>query len=192
MLSPEQGDKLRLFVVDERLVPLDDPESNTGVFLRDLPAIFEERFVLLKDPTNASASREEFVGIFKSWNPPLSSDGFPIFDVLFLGMGPDGHTCSLFPGHSLLQENKEWVAIIEDSPKPPPRRVTITLPVINNAKNVAFIATGESKAQILKEIIDEKTEKYPSGLVKPKSGSLYWFLDISSARLLKDHTKSEL
>lgn len=74
----------------------------------------------------------------------------PQFDMLLLGMGPDGHTCSLFPGHKLIEENSVWVAPITDSPKPPLARITITFPVINNARHCIFAMAGEGKAEMLK------------------------------------------
>ena len=79
---------------------------------------------------------------------------FPVFDLILLGVGPDGHTASLFPGHELLSEEDCWVAYIADSPKPPSRRITLTLPVINHASRVAFVATGAGKVKILSDILD--------------------------------------
>lgn len=79
-------------------------------------------------------------------------DSVPRFDILLLGMGPDGHTCSLFPGHRLLDEISRWVCPITDSPKPPPSRITLTFPVINNAKTCVFAITGAGKSEMVKVI----------------------------------------
>jgi len=103
-------------------------------------------------------------------------------------MGPDGHTASLFPHHPLLHENTAWVASIADSPKPPPERITFTLPVLNNAHSVAFVASGEAKKEMLHRIIeadDVPEGELPSKLVRPSSGNLHWFIDAPAGSLLK-------
>lgn len=79
------------------------------------------------------------------------------------------NTCSL-------QETSKWVAFIGDSPKPPPERVTMTFPVINNAKLCVFVATGEGKAQVVKDILDHN-KQLPAAMVQPQSGKLVWLLD---------------
>ncbi|KIO30831.1 hypothetical protein M407DRAFT_146106 [Tulasnella calospora MUT 4182] len=107
---------------------------------------------------------------------------FPVFDLIMLGMGPDGHTASLFPGHALLSEEERWVAWIADSPKPPPKRITFTYPVINHAAKVAFVASGAGKQDMLQAILDRPEEGLPSSRVRPKSpGAVYWFVDDAAA-----------
>nr|CAG8433192.1 15336_t:CDS:2 [Entrophospora candida]CAG8566618.1 1497_t:CDS:2 [Entrophospora candida] len=119
----------------------------------------------------------------------LNSVKFPVFDLLLLGIGPDGHTCSLFPNRPQLEETSLWVTYIEDSPKPPPRRITFTLPVINHAHNVIFVATGKGKQDILCDILKNTNNKnLPATFVKPVNGNLYWFLDDeASAKLVLDN-----
>lgn len=95
----------------------------------------------------ASAAAEDYAEQIKESFP---SGSIPRFDILLLGMGPDGHTCSLFPGHPLLKETNKLIAEIVDSPKPPPKRVTMTYPLINNAKNCVFALCGKEKADMVK------------------------------------------
>lgn len=123
----------------------------------------------------AMAYEEQLIAEFAN----KDSARFPVFDLILLGLGPDGHTASLFPDHPLLVQTDRWVAYLEDSPKPPPRRITLTLPVINHASLVAFVATGGSKQDILAEIIDNPAHlSLPASRVQPAaSGQVYWFVD---------------
>lgn len=104
---------------------------------------------------------------------------YPRFDLILLGMGPDGHIASLFPHHPLVQKTEIWIASIEDSPKPPPERITFTLPVINSGANVAFVATGSGKADKMKLIFGAELPfgELPAQLVAPYKGNLVWFTD---------------
>ena len=95
---------------------------------------------------------------------------------------PDGHTCSLFPGHALLDEMDGWVAWLDDSPKPPPTRITLTFPVLNHAHRVAFVATGAGKQEILQSALDRPEEGLPCSRVKVISpGLTYYFCDDAGA-----------
>lgn len=108
---------------------------------------------------------------------------FPVFDLILLGMGPDGHTCSLFPGHELLSETDRWVAWLDDSPKPPNKRITFTYPVINHAYRCAFVISGESKQDMLHAILDEPEHGLPCSRVRPAApGLVFWFADQSAAK----------
>ncbi|WVZ20483.1 hypothetical protein V8G54_007805 [Vigna mungo] len=113
------------------------------------------------------------------------SSGFPKFDLVLLGMGPDGHVASLFPGHPLVQENKRWVAFIKDSPKPPPERITFTFPVINASAYAALVVTGKGKADAVHSVLgkSQNSVKLPAGLVSPEE-ELKWFLDKDAASKL--------
>lgn len=96
----------------------------------------------------------------------------------FRRLRPDGHTCSLFPGHPLLEEMDGWVAWLDDSPKPPSTRITLTFPVLNHALRVAFVATGEGKQDILHKALDRPEEGLPCSRVKVVApGLTYYFTD---------------
>ena len=107
----------------------------------------------------------------------------PVFDLILLGMGPDGHTCSLFPGHRLLDETERWVAPIEDSPKSPPRRITFTYSVVNHAHKAAFVLSGAGKQEMLARVLDEPELRLPSSRVRPvPPGVVYFFADRDAAQ----------
>jgi 6-phosphogluconolactonase len=111
------------------------------------------------------------------------ASGVPSFDLLLLGVGPDGHTASLFPGHKLLSVTDCLIASISDSPKPPPQRITMTFPLINNARFSIFAVPGSGKADIIKEIFTDKVD-LPAGNVKALE-KVHWLLDENSAAHVK-------
>jgi len=181
--SSVKWDKWQVFYADERVVPLDHPDSNHALCKKELFSkvpipetnIHHIDPSLLNDLEELSDEYEQ--QLIKEF-AQKDSARFPVFDVILLGMGPDGHTASLFPGHELLSESDRWVAYIEDSPKPPPSRITFTFPVINHASKVVFVATGASKVEILCTVLDKPEEGLPSSRVKAaQPGQVFWFVD---------------
>ncbi|KAH8120249.1 6-phosphogluconolactonase [Phellopilus nigrolimitatus] len=175
-------DKWHVFYADERAVPLDDPDSNHRLCTEELFSKIDipEKNIHTLNPDlleNLDDLRDDYenelIGEFAMKN----STRYPVFDLILLGMGPDGHTASLFPGHKLLSEETSWVAWIDDSPKKPLRRITFTYLVINHAARVAFVATGEGKADVLHTVLDEPEVGLPCSRVRPSSRKLYWFVD---------------
>jgi 6-phosphogluconolactonase len=100
-------------------------------------------------------------------------------------VGPDGHVCSLFPGHPLLAERRRWVAVVEDSPKPPPRRLTLTLPVLAAAELVVVAALGTSKAEVVREALADKESALPLALVVRQARRAVLLLDPDAAQLIR-------
>ncbi len=187
--------KWHLFFADERCVPLDHPDSNYRLAREHL---FEHVSIpaqqiypidaALSPAAAATAYEDTLRQIF-----PVEAGQFPQFDVILLGMGPDGHTASLFPNHPLLNEQDRWVAAIFNSPKPPPERITLTLPVLNNARQVAFIVAGAGKAELLPQVLGQidSTTPLPAQLVQPAHprGQLHWFVDESAAATAKPYRR---
>lgn len=179
--------KWRFFFCDERLVDFNDPESTYAQyrdkFISNLP-ISEDQFIKINPQLSVEEAAKDYIQKISVYFAPYD---LPRFDALILGIGPDGHTCSLFPGHKLCEETSVWVAPISDSPKPPPNRITFTFPILNNARYCAFIATGSSKADILKRILKDG-EQLPANCVQPINGSVQWLLDEAAAKLLQEET----
>ncbi|XP_046894983.1 6-phosphogluconolactonase [Hypomesus transpacificus] len=170
---------------DERLVPFDDPESTYGLYKNQLfsKVNIPDSGVLAINPSlPVEECAEDYTRKLKETFP---QEDIPMFDMLLLGMGPDGHTCSLFPDHPLLEETEKIVAPISDSPKPPPQRVTMTLPVVNSARCVVFVSTGGSKATVLKQVLEAgEGPALPAALVVPTHGELLWLIDDPAAASL--------
>ncbi|TMW55154.1 hypothetical protein Poli38472_013916 [Pythium oligandrum] len=170
--------KWHVFFADERCVPLDHDDSNfkacKEALFDHVPIPADQIYTL-----DASLSPEQAAVDYTAKLATIWGSELPRFDLLLLGMGPDGHTCSLFPGHPLLDEHKLFVASIEDSPKPPPQRITLTYPVVNNAAHVAFIATGSSKAPLMAHMLglEQREPPLPAALVQPPQGRVTWYID---------------
>ncbi|KJZ78927.1 hypothetical protein HIM_01700 [Hirsutella minnesotensis 3608] len=190
LLAPSSGPgdkvdftKWEIFFADERAVPLDHDDSNYALLKKELldkipegerPTVHTIDVAHLDDVQELA---DRYESVLVSSFASRDSVRLPIFDLLLLGCGPDGHTCSLFPGHALLRKMDAWVAAIDDSPKPPPKRITLTLPVVNHAVRVAFVATGGGKKDIMKQIFDSAHE-LPCSLVNDGMGDrCSWFVD---------------
>nr|CAI5853492.1 unnamed protein product [Callosobruchus analis] len=179
--------KWRIFFCDERVVPEDDADSTYGTYKRGLidsgkVNLKPDQFITIKQGVPADEAAVDYAQKILRCFPGVAN--VPVFDLLLLGMGPDGHTCSLFPGHPLLEEKTKWIAPITDSPKPPPNRVTMTYPVLNHAKMCVFATAGKEKADMVRRILVEK-EDLPAGRVKPVAGKVMWILDKEAGMHIK-------
>lgn len=173
-------DRVHFFWGDERCVPPDHPDSNYRMAFETLLSkapVPEENIQRIEAelvPEIAAAGYEQTIRDFFR----LSGSDWPRFDLIFLGLGDDGHTASLFPGSEALHEHKRLVvaAYVE---KLKTYRITLTLPVLNRAANIFFLVAGASKAAILAEVLQEKrgSESLPARRIDPQGGRLVWFVD---------------
>ncbi|KAK4489774.1 hypothetical protein RD792_000411 [Penstemon davidsonii] len=186
--------KWRVFWVDERVVPKDHPDSNYLLayteFLSKIP-IPAGNVYSINDALSAEGAADDYETCIKHLVKTQIIDqskatGFPKFDLMLMGIGPDGHIASLFPGHPLVQEKEKWVCSIKDSPKPPPERISFSLPVINASANIALVVAGAGKATALRTALSDESndvDVLPVQLVAPE-GELSWFLDKEAASKL--------
>lgn len=180
-------DKLDLYWVDERCVPPDHADSNyrmTREAMLDHAPLHPAQIHRMEgelDPDQAASRYEsEIRNSFR-----LEGAESPRFDLVQLGMGPDGHTASLFPHSAAIHEMSRLVTANHVENKDA-WRLTLTWPVINNAASVFFLIGGAEKAQILKEVLlgSRDPDRLPSQLIRPSSGILTLFLDEAAAALL--------
>lgn len=169
--------KVDFFWSDERYVPIEHEDSNMKLAID-----------YLINPLGISTDNCKFIATFCK-NPAEAAEKYerdvqsyfqkPEFDLILLGLGDDGHTASLFPGTKALEE-KEKLVVSNWVDKFQTWRITFTYPLLNTAKNILFLAAGESKSTVIREIMQEN-KLYPAALVKPKNGHLDWVLDKQAA-----------
>jgi 6-phosphogluconolactonase len=195
----------RIYLADERCVPLTHPDSNLGALLAAdcLQHIPSDRIhgineALVEDP---HACAHDYQQLLQQYLPPPEQRGL---DLAVLGFGEDGHTCSLFPQHALLQSQQQ-VAAICDSPKPPPHRITLTLKALQETQHVIFVGAGSAKAPVLRQVFEQEVQWHdrddggynvrtavvtlrdpapvPCGAVTPQQ-SVTWIVDAAAAAQL--------
>ena len=183
-------ERMFFFWGDERHVSPTDADSNYKMaeetMLSKIPVAAGNVFRVLTENPDAAAAAESYEKTLQKFFS-LQPGEFPRFDLILLGMGPDGHTASLFPGTTALQEKQRlvvanWVDKLKTS------RITFTLPVLNAARAVAFLVSGIDKAPALHEVLEGSApgEQYPSKLVRPTDGKLIWLIDRAAASQLVD------
>ncbi|ABQ07800.1 6-phosphogluconolactonase [Flavobacterium johnsoniae] len=173
--------KVYIFWGDERWVPLNDDLSNAkmsyAALLSHVPIPSENIFEMYKD----GVTPEDYAVTYEqSIRKILGEEGK--FDFIFLGMGDDGHTASLFPGEAVLNEQNKWVDAYFLAPQNM-HRITLTAPLINKAEKIIVVTFGEKKAHALKEVTkgEYNPSLYPTQLIKPVSGELVFLVDKSAA-----------
>jgi 6-phosphogluconolactonase len=177
-------EKVHFFWGDERYVPHDDPRSNFDMarrtLLQHLPLDASQIHPVPFLPT-PQHSALQYENELKAHFPA----GAPRFDLVFLGLGDDGHTASLFPGTPAVKERKRWV--LEVSPTGQElHRVTVTVPVLNQAGLVVFLVSGAGKAEIVRQVLEgePRPHRLPAQLIHPVHGRLLWLIDRDAARQL--------
>jgi len=188
-------DKVFFFWGDERHVPPDHPDSNFRMareaLLSHLSLRDDQVFRIHGENADAAAAAYEYEGTVRRFFG-VADGRFPRFDLVLLGMGPDGHTASLFPGTKALLEQTQavvanWVGKFNT------HRITMTAPAINAAARVLFLISGEDKAPALKAVLEGPLEvsQLPAQLIQPRDGTLVWLCDPTAAHLLQSNRGPE-
>jgi 6-phosphogluconolactonase len=175
---------VHIFWGDERCVPADNPDSNyhmaDEVLLSKIPIPALQIHRMPADqPDRDAASQAYTVEMHRAFG----TNGIPDFDLIQLGMGPEGHTASLFPHQPSLYEQRRLVMPVS-VPKPPPDRLTFTPPLLNAARNILFLVTGGEKADALQAVLEGpyQPDEYPAQIVHPTNGEVVWMVDTDAAK----------
>jgi 6-phosphogluconolactonase len=175
-----------IFWVDDRCVPVSDTASNYGDARRDFLDIvpipldqIHNMPVEISPEEGALRYQKKLIKFFR-----LKRGEFPVFDLIFMGIGPDGHTASLFPKSRALEENKRLVLSVKGG-DPIVHRLTMTLPVLNNSRKIVFLVSGKGKSEILWNLLIQRQKGLPAQMIKPVNGELIWLIDREAASCIK-------
>jgi 6-phosphogluconolactonase len=179
--------QIYVFFGDERHVPPDHPDSNyrmaNETLFSKVPIPPQNIFRVPAELSADTAAEMYERSLRELFN--LGENAWPVFDLIFLGLGDDGHTASLFPGTSALEETSRLV-VANWVDKFQSYRITFTYPVLNHAAEALFLVSGESKSQILKAVLLPSAPRvYPAQAVQPQAGILMWLADREAARLIE-------
>jgi len=206
--------KWTVALADERLVSSDDNDSNLKAARAALPSLFSSsaRVILPFTETSGgtSGAATEFEGALRRLSPSVlprreigngnggggEDENLPVFDAIVLGLGPDGHVASLFPNHpSTAIADGRWVVPVEQAPKSPPRRVSLSLPVLRAAREVFVAASGLGKASAVQRALEVQAlpGAVPAQMLRPLSSSdggsrVRWMVDVDAGSLLRPQT----
>jgi 6-phosphogluconolactonase len=173
---------------DERAVPPDDPQSNyrmaVDALLSHVPVPPENVFRIRAEAENLDAAASEYEQLLLRMLPH-NPNGVPVFDLVLLGMGADGHTASLFPGSPALQERNRFV-VATCAPKINQKRITLTYPVLNSARRLMFLVSGDAKADALAKAVTGpyNPEDTPAQGIRADGGEVLWLADAEAGKLL--------
>jgi len=185
-----QWDRIQFFFGDERAVGPEDGDSNYRMaresLFGPLGLADEQVFRMRGEADDLDAAAREYEENMRTAFGEVNASGLVSFDLMLLGMGPDGHTASLFPHTGALQEQTRWV-VANDVPQLETRRMTMTFPIINASQQIMFLVGGASKAEALGEVLagQPDPQTYPSQSVAPTRGKLMYLIDDAAAKKLQ-------
>jgi len=181
--SETDWNRVHLFWGDERYVPQSDPLSNYRMTREALLARVPIPAANVHAAPTDLPTPEQAAAAYDQELRKFFGSAAPAFDVTLLGLGPEGHTASLFPDSAALEEKESWVAAVRVAAVPPDR-LTFTLPVLNSSRNTYFLVAGENKRTILAALRaepDSRPSVYPAGRIRPADGRVLWYLDQAAA-----------
>jgi len=184
--------RTHIFWVDERMVPAHHPDSNFGTackdFLGHVPLPAENIYPMPTNPGPDQGALQYQRQLKAFFTPPPGR--YPVFDLISLGLGSDGHVASLFPGHPFAETGDAWVIGVKGG-NPDLARLTLTFPVLDSAVELFFLVSGKEKAAVIKTIFEDPSAGLPVQNIRPLNRNLTWLLDCAAASLLPERTLRE-